>query len=259
MNKVTSLYVILLLITCSFQNSYAQEIQRVRIDFQSPSGYSRALLLGFTPDNAASDGMDYGYDALCPDESTEDLNWIINDQRYVIQGVGEFHDSKTYPFGLYSATSGNIQISLNALENFETPIDVFIYDAATRIFHKINATSFNTTVDSGNYFNRLFITFQNTSPPPASAAYGSLSISENSLDQLLVRNLSKTKEVLIDTQSGVRIKKVEILDVLGKKVANIKHINNSKVRIPVKHIYSKIIIVSVFTDNGIIRKKLLLN
>ena len=31
-------------------------MQRVRIDFESPNGYVRPLLLGFTTDNAATDG-----------------------------------------------------------------------------------------------------------------------------------------------------------------------------------------------------------
>ena len=39
------------------------QIKRVRLDFTSPLGYTRHLLLGFTPDNAASDSFDYGYDA----------------------------------------------------------------------------------------------------------------------------------------------------------------------------------------------------
>ncbi len=74
-------------------------IQRVRIDITTPTGYTRHLLLGFTQDNAATDGFDYGYDAHNIDDYDDDCNWMIGNDRYVIQGVGAFHESKTYPLG----------------------------------------------------------------------------------------------------------------------------------------------------------------
>lgn len=257
MNKVTTLYALISLSIIGLTNSYAQDIQRVRIDFQSPSGYVRPLLLAFTPDNAASDGMDYGYDALCPDDLPEDLNWMIGNQRYVIQGVGEFQENKSYSFGMFLENSGDINISLNSLENFENPINVFIYDAFANSFQQINNSGFSLNINNGDYLNRFFITFQNNNPP--AGANGALSINDNNINKLAIRSIPNTKEILIDTKSNLRINKVEILDILGKKVSNIKYINASSVRIPARHINSKIIIISVFTNNGIIRKKLLLN
>ncbi|PTM07579.1 MAG: hypothetical protein DA407_10305, partial [Bacteroidetes bacterium] len=219
MNKVTTLYAILLLSLIGLPTSYAQNIQRVRIDFQSPSGYLRPLLLAFTPDNAASDGMDYGYDALCPDDLPEDLNWMINNQRYVIQGVGEFSENKSYPFGMFLENSGNIEISLNSLENFENPINVYIYDALSNSFQRINDSGFSLNINNGDYLNRFFITFQNSNPP--AGANNALSIVDNSIDKLIIKSILNTKEILITTKNSLKINKVEILDILGKKVSNI--------------------------------------
>ena len=256
MNKVTTLYALISLSIIGLTNSYAQDIQRVRIDFQSPSGYLRPLLLAFTPDNAASDGMDYGYDALCPDDLPEDLNWMIDSQRYVIQGVGEFNENKSYPFGMFLSNSGDITISLNALENFENPINVFIYDALSNSFSRINDNGFTLNIENGEYLNRFFITFQNINPP--AGANGALSINEYSLDELSIKSILNSREIVIDTRSNLKINKVEILDVLGKKVSNIKNIDNTKLTIPTHHINSKIIIVTVYTNNGIIRKKIII-
>ena len=258
MNKVTNLYAILLLSLIGLSNSYSQDIQRVRIDFETPEGYVRHLLLGFTPDNAATDEMDYGYDALCFDNLADDLNWMINDQRFVIQGVGEFHENKTYPFGMFLSNSGSIEISLDTLENFENPINVYIYDALSNSFNQINDNGFSLNVNNGDYLNRFFITFQNINIPAGASDYDALSINDNKIDNIVVRSITNTKEILIDTKSNLRIKKVEILDILGKKVSNIKNINTSNITIPAQHINSKIVIVSVFTNNGVTRKKLLL-
>lgn len=236
--------------------AYTQDIQRVRVDFETPLGYVRHLLLGFTPDNAASDEIDYGYDALCVDNLADDLNWMIHDQRYVIQGVGEFNENKSYPFGMFLSNSGDITISLNSLENFENPINVFIYDSFSNSFTKINDNGFNLNIDNGEYLDRFYITFQNINPP--AGANGALSINEYSLDELSIKSILNSREIVIDTRSNLKINKIEILDVLGKKVSNIKNIDNTKVTIPTHHINSKIIIVTVYTNNGIIRKKIII-
>lgn len=236
--------------------AYTQDIQRVRVDFETPLGYVRHLLLGFTPDNAASDEIDYGYDALCFDNLADDLNWMIHDQRYVIQGVGEFNENKSYPFGMFLSNSGDITISLNSLENFENPINVFIYDSFSNSFTKINDNGFNLNIDNGEYLDRFYITFQNINPP--AGANGALSINEYSLDELSIKSILNSREIVIDTRSNLKINKIEILDVLGKKVSNIKNIDNTKVTIPTHHINSKIIIVTVYTNNGIIRKKIII-
>ena len=256
MNKVTTLYAIILLSLIALPNVYSQDIQRVRVAFETPVGYVRHLLLGFTPDNVASDEVDYGYDALCFDSLPDDLNWMIHDQRYVIQGVGEFNENKSYPFGMFLSNSGDITISLNALENFENPINVFIYDALSNSFSRINDNGFTLNIENGEYLNRFFITFQNIDPP--AGANGALSITENSLDELSIKSILNSREIVIDTRSNLKINKVEILDVLGKKVSNIKNIDDTKITIPTHHINSKIIIVTIFTNDGVIRKKIII-
>ena len=256
MNKVTTLYAIILLSITALPNAYSQDIQRVRVDFENPLGYVRHLLLGFTPDNAASDEVDYGYDALCFDNLDDDLNWMINDQRFIIQGVGAFEENKSYPFGMFLSNSGDITISLNSLENFESPINVYIYDALSNSFNQINDNAFNLNVDNGNYYNRFFITFQNNIPP--AGANTSLSIQDYSLNKLSIKSILNTKEIEVDTRTNLKINKVEILDILGKKVSSIKNINTTSITIPVSHVNSKIVIVTIFTNKGIIRKKVII-
>ena len=93
--------------TSNNQATQSSTIQRVRIDFTTPTGYVRHLLLAFTSNNAASDGFDYGYDGMVADDFPDDLNWMIEDDRYVSQGVGAFDQTKKYPLGLFLTNSGN--------------------------------------------------------------------------------------------------------------------------------------------------------
>jgi hypothetical protein len=133
---------------------------------------------------------------------------------------------------------------------------VFIYDALSNSFSRINDNGFTLNIENGEYLNRFFITFQNINPP--AGANGALSITENSLDELSIKSILNSREIVIDTRSNLKITKVEILDVLGKKVSNIKNIDDTKITIPTHHINSKIIIVTIFTNNGVIRKKIII-
>ena len=71
-------------------------VKRVRLDLQTPSGYIRQLLLGFMPNDEATDGYDYGYDAVNNDSYADDFGWMINNEAYIIQGVGSFTTDKYY-------------------------------------------------------------------------------------------------------------------------------------------------------------------
>jgi len=132
---------------------------------------------------------------------------------------------------------------------------MYIYDALYSTFHQINDNSFSQNINSGDYLERFFITFQNTTSPNPS---NQLSIDDYYIDNLVVKNILTKKELLIDTKTNLNIDKIEILDILGKKVVNLKNINATKIRIPTQHINSRIIIVSVFTNKGIIRKKIII-
>ena len=106
--KKSALLIVLLITNFIFAKSNEvsanlnnNEIKILRLNYSSPNGASRELLLGFTSDNSATDGVDYGYDAAVYSPFNNDLNWLIENNRYTIQGVGSFENTKQYPFGLY--------------------------------------------------------------------------------------------------------------------------------------------------------------
>ena len=171
MNKITCLCIALCLllkvdsfanneIVEKFDNSFVKP-QRVRIHCITPTGYVRHLLLAFTPDNIATDNYDPGYDAQVYDNIPDDLNWIIEDGRYVIQGVGEFNTNKYYPLGMFLTNSGNVSISLAQLENFNEEIDVYIFDLELNSYSHLNQLDFEQNLEADTYLNRYFVTFSN--------------------------------------------------------------------------------------------------
>lgn len=265
MNKITCLCFLMCLclsdiITGGSALFASNDIQRVRVNFTTPTGYTRYLLLGFTPDNAATDAFDYGYDALCVENLPNDLNWRIGDKNYVIQGVGAFSTEKVYPFRMFLSNSGSVQITLNSLENFNNPVDVFIYDALLQTFAKINDTSFTADMLSGEYINRFFITFTDEQSVINYAVQGFLeemSIADYAGKAPVIRHFVSSNTVSIT--SARPIQQVRIYDFSGKLLFEkpagnsydyVFNLKESGVNVP----YS---IVQVQTDIGLFNHKII--
>ncbi|QRM90658.1 hypothetical protein FG167_15915 [Lacinutrix sp. WUR7] len=233
------------------------DIQRVRIDFTMPTGYIKHLLLGFTPNNAASDGVDYGYDALSLDNFPNDLNWIIEDENYVIQGVGAFQDNKQYPLSMFISNAGDISIALDTLENFDSDIDVFLFDALYNTYTLLNDLDFQENVDQGTHLDRYFIAFKNNTNGSVynSSSDVQLSINENDTQETSVSFLRKSKEIYIT--SNQNISKLEVYDLLGKRLFKQENIQAKTWRLSTPFIKQNYGIVRVYNNQGITNKKLL--
>ena len=253
MNKITYLcFVILFCFTLKGQ-SQSSEIQRVRVDFVGPMGYTRHLLLAFTPDDAASDDVDYGYDALIFDPLPDELNWMIEDGRYVIQGVGHFSTNKFYPFGMFLKNSGEIKILLTELENFDTPIDVFIYDSLLDTYSSISDSTYSNNLYDGEYLNRFYIAFTENNSELVSFARSSnaLSLNENEIDKSSINYNRGSKELIIKTNSALNLSEIAIYDILGKKLMYLQRINSNQIKIPLSNLNtSSSLIVSLLTEDG---------
>ncbi|WP_040492289.1 hypothetical protein [Xanthomarina gelatinilytica] len=268
MNKLT--YLCLMVLLCSFSanatshstnttESYAfNDIQRVRIDFTMPNGYVRHLLLAFTPNNAATDGVDYGYDALNIDNFPDDLNWMIEHQRYVIQGVGAFNDTKQYPLGMFITNPGEIAIALDTLENFDTDINVFLYDALHNTYTLLNEIDFQETVTAGTHLDRYFIAFKNnTNGSIINQATTLLSIEDMATQETSISFLRQSKEIYI--YSNQNIDKLEVYNLLGKRIFSQEGIHLKTLRLPSHFTNEKYGIVRVYTQQSATNKKLILN
>jgi len=235
-------------------NTVSDGIKRLRIEFKTPEGAIRPLLLSFVPNGAATDGVDYGYDAPNYDGFPCDLSWSINNQRYVIQGVGDFDKSKQYPLNLFMSNTGSIEISLKELENFDTPVNVFVYDALLGTYTKINNNNFKMSLDADNYSNRFFIAFQ---------PHETLSIEDQESQSVVVNYLSSSNEIYVKTIYNIDIRQIYLINMIGQTVKswNVTNLpmSNDEIRIPVSNVSTGNYILKVETMAGTINKKVIIN
>jgi hypothetical protein len=221
-----------------------QDIKRVRIEFKTTDGNIRPLLLGFVPNNMATDGIDVAYDAENADaEFSNDLFWRIEDRNFTTQGVGDFDVNSQYPLAMFINTFGTYEISLKALENFETAIDVYVYDALMGTYFEINDEAFQILLDPNDYLGRFYITFTTES---------SLSIDDEVFAKTIINYLNNTQEIYIKTPNVSAIKNVQLINMIGQEIQNWDNIQafelNGAVRIPVTNIPDGSYIIKVSSD-----------
>jgi hypothetical protein len=234
-------------------------IKRIRLNFKSPEGSIRPLLLAFVPNSQATDGFDYGYDAkFYDDKPLSYMAWMINDEPYVIQGVGDYDKSKQYPLELNIATSGLIEIELTDLENFKSYKNVYVYDSLLGTYTKINNKSYKISLDAGEYSNRFYITFTKAKND------GILDITENELENAVVNYLNNSNEIYIRVPEGVNVKQVYLVNLIGQaikswNITNTTNLSGSEIRIPVSRISEGTYIVNVETDTYSFNKKIIIN
>ncbi|WP_418511511.1 HYR domain-containing protein [Corallibacter sp.] len=228
------------------------DIQRVRLQFKTPEGATRPLLLAFTPDNAASDDFDYGYDAENADFVPNDMSFVIENKKYVTQGVGSFDSEKRYPLAIDLANNGNIEVSLVDLENFDETITVYLHDALLGTYTLLNTIDYSINLDAGNYENRYFITFEEDQ---------TLHVTETSITNTIVNYLNSSNEIYIKVPNTMTVKQVYLINILGQTVKSWNASNapiSNECKLPVEYISEGNYIIKVQTNNqATINKKII--
>ena len=230
-----------------------QLIQRVRVDFITPEGALRPIMIGFVPNNLATDGFDYGYDALNTEDLPNDMSWMIEGEPYIIQGVGAFDISKRYALGIFLDDMGTFEISLRGLENFEEDISVYVYDALLETFTPINNFNYTTTLAGGDYLDRFYIAF---------TPDNILSTVDNDMDTLVVNYLNDSEAIYISTPYSSLIEGVTLFNMLGQTVQtwDVSDMDQGMaLRIPVKDLAEGNYIIKVVATDGAISKKVVVS
>jgi hypothetical protein len=232
----------------------SNDIKRLRLNVTTTDGSIRPLLLAFTPNGEATEGVDFGYDAENTETFPNDACFMIENRMFIIQGVGSFNATNQYPIGLFLSDSGNVEIALTSLENFDTEVDVYVYDALLQTSTRINNSNFMIYLGANEYLNRFFITFQ-----PSEALSN---LDTNPEDLATVSYLNDTDEIYINIPNALQLKQVHLYNIIGQKVktwnvTNLPVLSN-ELHIPVRNISEGAYIVKVETNSGTLNKKVII-
>lgn len=139
-------------------NEILDKRPKIWLQFDSPTGYHRQLLVGV--DENASNFFDLGYDAPIADIGKEDMFWAFEGGKFVIQAVNNFNTDQELPLGIMVSKTGLATIKIDGLKNMDENISVHIKDKLTSEMHNISRKPFEINLEAGNYLDRFSLTFK---------------------------------------------------------------------------------------------------
>lgn len=223
---------------------------KIKIGFNSYNNYHREILLGFM-NEWATDNIDPGYDAIHIDNQQNDMYFMNDSNKLVIQGVGYFNVNKKYPLGVKTYEAGNVQFTLDEVMNWDENIDIFILDKTTGMHHPIQNGPFTVYLPQGEIHNRFELTFSNQA----------LSNPDFSLAQEIGVAFSNAQNLLtIQNLTDVTVQTVNIITILGQTLAtwNVENETQTNISLPVSNASTGTYIVRVQTTAGTISKKIII-
>ena len=229
----------------------ADSRQKIRLMYDSPDGYHRELLVGV--DENASNDFDLGYDAPLIEDNLEDMYWQFNNNKFTIQAVNNFDSDQTLPFGVKTSMEGMSTIKIEALENVADSTQIFVHDKDADTYHNLRDSNFEFQLPAGDYPNKYEITF---SAPGQEG--GSLGISENQLGALTVYYSNASKSIVLVNPNLMEIKDIELLNILGQSITEIKNVEEQNVsEYRINNLSPGTYVLKMNTVSGSVSKKVL--
>ena len=136
--------------------------EKIRLNFMSPAGYNRKLLVGADPN--ATDEYDSGYDASAYQSNPEDIFWLLDDYLCAMQGVSDLNTDRRLPLSIRTNTQGQVTIEIDELMNIPASKDIYLLDKHLEVFHDLRTGAYQVDLDPGYYDNRFELVFEVFSP-----------------------------------------------------------------------------------------------
>ena len=236
----------------STKNTSKDNRQKIRLMFDSPDGYHRQLLVGV--DENASDGFDIGYDALIAEDNKEDMYWLYNNAKLIIQAVSNFNPDQTLPLGVKTNKTGLATIKIDDLENIDSNLDIFIHDIELDVHHNLKDSNYEVYLQKGEFSDRFEITFAR------SESQVSLGVDAIENTKLQVYFSNEKESIVIHNPTSKNIKSVGLFNILGQTIYSLdKETNENNIEYKTKQVRTGAYIIKIETDEGVSSKKVLVN
>lgn len=182
--------------------------------------------------------FDAKYDGKYINDSQTALTSLLNNQEYAVQARGLFTAADVVPMSFKTGAAGTFTISLANVDGlFETEEEIFLKDNLAGIEHNLRNSAYQFTSDSGVFGSRFEVVYQSTL---------GVTIPEFA-NQTIV--FAKDNNLNVQSSSSI-IKGIQVYDVQGRLVLEVKDINSSTYTTALNQISNGVLLVKVSAENG---------
>ncbi|MDO9276264.1 MAG: LamG-like jellyroll fold domain-containing protein [Lutibacter sp.] len=224
--------------------------------FDSPTGYHRQLLVGV--DENTTNNFNLGYDAPIADINKEDMFWIFDGSKFVIQGVNNFDSTQELSLGIIVSKTGLARIKIDKLKNMDENISAYIKDKLTGEIHNISKKPFEINLEAGTYSERFSLIFKMQKLVDEDIAAAVLIPAEiqptNESIHVFMNNIIGA--IQIKNNGNNEITSIDLFNYLGQTMKTWNaNFNISTISLPI-NIATGVYFVQINTKNGKMRKKI---
>jgi putative surface-exposed virulence protein len=187
--------------------SYDERL-KIRLGFNSVNSLHRQILI--TVDERATMDYDWGFDGKLNEDQMDDMYWMIDEEKYVIQGINDIVETETVlPLGLITAAEGENSITIDELENIPIELPIYLHDIELGVYHNLRESDYSMTLPAGEHLDRFEIVF---STPDA------LSIDDAEVEQLSLYYALGREKIVIFNPKNLKLKGLEAYNIIGQSV-----------------------------------------
>ncbi|MBE0423000.1 MAG: T9SS type A sorting domain-containing protein [Lutibacter sp.] len=231
---------------------------KIWLQYDSPTGYSRQLLVGV--DENATNHFDLGFDAPIADIGKEDMFWIFDGGKFVIQAVNNFSTDQELPLGVIISKTGLARIKIEEQINMDENISAHIKDKLTGGTHNISRKPFEINLEAGNYFDRFSLIFKmhKLVDEDVNAEIFLVAEAQPVIEGIYIFMDNAIGELLIKNNSAEEITGIILYNYLGQNIKSWNtNLNRRTISLPI-NMASGIYFVQIRTKNKMDIKKIVI-
>ncbi|AUP78021.1 LamG-like jellyroll fold domain-containing protein [Flavivirga eckloniae] len=233
----------------SNKSNHGDTRMKLRIGFNSVNEIHRQLLV--TVDENATADYDWGYDSKNIDTQIDDMYWMINNEKFVIQGINEINEQTIIPIGIHIKNDGINTITIDELENASDNLELYLHDKESGVFQNLKQGNYDIFLTAGEYLNRFEIAFSNAQTLDVNDVGN-----DNPID---VYFSNEENSIIINNPASKLIKTVEMFNILGQSLFKFQTNTNKKhLSYNASQIKTGSYIVKIQTEYGTLSKKVLI-
>lgn len=212
------------------------ERNRIWVDLLDANANSDRTLVGYV--EGATQDTDSFFDCKTISSSAMSVYSMIGNEPFIIQGRAlPFVVTDEIPMGMHIPTAGSYSLAIAGVDGLFTTQAIYVKDNALQLIHDIKASPYQFAADAGYCNNRFQLVFTN-------GALGSAQFELNNSIRV------STNESIQISSSSEPIDAVIIYDVLGRKLAENKHVNATQLLITNLQKNNTALLVEVTTQSG---------
>lgn len=221
---------------------------KIRLGFKSINTLQRQLLI--TVDENATSGYDWGYDSKYIDTQIDDMYWLINNEKFIIQGTNKIDKQTIIPLGVHTKKDGFNTINIDDLEHVPSEFEIYLHDKELNIYHDLKQSKYETYLAAGHYLERFEIAFSRAQ---------TLGINDNENKQIEVYFSNEKNRIVVNNPTSKLIESVEMFNILGQALFKFQtNTSENHLEYSANQITTGNYILKIETEFGLISKKVLI-